>query len=318
MPDGVTPTQEPQAQSPAPASQPQLSLESATDFLLSRLEQPSQNVADPAVKTPADDPAKEGEPAAGEPEPEFLEWQEGEETRRVPLSEALDALTNVKDSERQLAEMRTQQEQMPLEIEQGILQLAQARQGAINEMMQFQQHYVPQQPSRVLLDENSEHYNPGQFAAQLAEYERGVNYLNQVKQHEAEQRQIHAQEQATLQRAAQSRVTQHLKTAWPEVLTDQQTRQDLVQLMQHVGFDPGKDLQSVTDPRVFSVLKYAMRGLQAESQAKGTLKAVRSAPRLVRGTGKTNAAQQANGDAMNRLQKSGSINDAVEFMLSRG
>ena len=204
---------------------------------------------------------------------------------------------------------------MPQEVEAALLQTAQTRHQLLAEVDQLQATYKPQPPSRELLDKTSQNYDPDLFAAQLQDYERGMQWLQQIDQTKQQQKQILEREQSALHQATIARGRQQLQQVWPEVLTDQETQKGLAELLQHVGLDPATALSTVTDPRAYLVMKYAMQGLKAEAQAKGQLKAVKSTPRLVKGAGRAQSTAQTNGVALNRLQKTGRVDDALEYLM---
>ena len=310
--------------SPAPAAAaPQsISMGEGLDRLMSGLMGAEDDPKEPA-KEPAGDEKKipeEGEDVktdpAAEPAADLIEF-EGPDGKPIQLSlaDAISAYTERNDLTQKIAKLSQSQALMPQEVEAALLQTAQTRHQLLAEVDQLQATYKPQPPSRELLDKTSQNYDPDLFAAQLQDYERGMQWLQQIDQTKQQQKQILEREQSALHQATIARGRQQLQQVWPEVLTDQETQKGLAELLQHVGLDPATALSTVTDPRAYLVMKYAMQGLKAEAQAKGQLKAVKSTPRLVKGAGRAQSTAQTNGVALNRLQKTGRLDDALEYLM---
>lgn len=319
MADG-TQTAAPQAAAPAAAPQ-SASLESLMAGLMG-----AEDQAAPATTEPVDPAAEPKVPEEGEDkEPvdpaaaaaDMIEFDGADgKPVQVSLQDAIAAYTERDQLKTQVAELSQRSALMPQEVEHALLTVAQTRQQLLQEVEQLQSTYKPQPPSRALLDKTSPDYDPDLYANQLSDYERGVQWLQQVDQQKQQQQHIQQREQAALQQAAIARGRQQLQQVWPDVLTDPATKQGLAELLQHVGFDPATALSTVTDPRAYLVMKLAMQGLKYEAQAKGQIKAVRSTPRLVKGAGRSpTTPQQADPAARARLSQTGRLDDALAFLM---
>lgn len=309
-----------QTQQPAPLLPPSgalgaghIGVEQGVDILMQRLL--GSKVEPDAVQDGAEpvDPEKKPD-AAPQAETDLIEF-EGPDGQPIQLTlqDAIAAYTERNDLTQKVQQLNQRQALMPQEVEQALLVTAQARHQLLAEVDQLQATYKPQPPSRELLDKTSQNYDPDLFAAQLQDYERGMQWLQQVDAQKQQQIQSLQREQATLQQATIARGRQELQQLWPEVQSDPAIKQGLAELLVHVGLDPATALSNVTDPRAYLVLKYAMQGLKAEAQAKGQLRAVKSTPRLIRGAGRTNPQVDVN--QMTALRKSGHVNDAIPLVM---
>jgi hypothetical protein len=309
---------ETQAAAPAahPMASPPVSVEQGVDILMARLMATDTGAPDAAQEPQAAQPevGQEGqEPKTDEAPADYLEFDGPDgQPQRIALDEAIAAYTERGDLSRKVQELTQAQQAMPQELEQALVAVAQTRQVLINEAQQLQRVYQPQPPSRDMVNPQSPNYNPEQYHAQLQDYERGQAYLARLKEQEIAQRQALEQEQQQLNQAVITRGRAQLQQLWPEVLSDQSVRQELAQMLSHVGFD-ANILSTVTDPRAYLVMKYAMQGLKAEAAAKGQLKSVRTMPRLVKSAGRTNP--RANDTQMAKLKQTGSLEDALPLVM---
>lgn len=169
---------------------------------------------------------------------------------------------------------------------------------------------IPPPPEPALAYEN-----PAAYAAQLAQHDASRRQWQSVLEakSEAEQAaQSFTQEQrqeALLEEAAR------LKERIPEMATEKGREEFTKKALEVAGLAgvTEDELRSFTDHRYFVVLKYAIKGLEAEKARAIAKQKTATAPPVA--PAKRQAPQSSavikNGEAMKRLARSGSIQDAM-------
>jgi hypothetical protein len=229
----------------------------------------------------------------------------------LTLQDAISAHTELSTLRQELDTIKSQSATMPEEVEQAMLVMTQARQQLIQEHEQVRNFIRPQPPNQELLNENSPRYNPRAYAEQLRDYNASTQWLDNQQKAIAKQKQEWASEQQALRDAEMARGRMKLRQAWPEVFTDQNTRQGVAEVLKMAGYDPSTALNAVTDVRAYNMIRLALKGLQAERAASGALKKVTSAPRLIRAAERTNATQGMRADSLMKVSKTGNVDDAL-------
>jgi hypothetical protein len=183
-------------------------------------------------------------------------------------------------------------------------------QGVSEKIERFLAAQIPPPPEPALAYEN-----PAAYAAQLAQHDASKRQWQQVLEASNEAReavQSFTQEQRQEVLLAEAA---RLKERIPEMATEK-GREEFTKKALEVANLAGvseEELRSFTDHRYFVVLKYAIQGLAAEKAKAIAKQKTASAPPVA--PAKRQAPQSSaaikNGEAMKRLARSGSIQDAM-------
>jgi hypothetical protein len=172
------------------------------------------------------------------------------------------------------------------------------------------------EPSMELLNQASEHYNPELYA--------------QLKQEAAHTARRAAAARAEIERVGKERgeLEQRLETArfqreqaklnefWPELMADKAVQQQVMTDAEKAYGFKAEDFNGIVDHRHYKVLKDALAYRAAQEKTEAAVKIVRAKPKLVKGAARSsvNPKDAKRADAMDRLSKSGSIEDAADAL----
>jgi len=275
-------------------------------------EEPAQQGFERPRAPSPDVEAKEGQPTPAEAPSDdtFIEWEgDNGQRQRVPVNEAILAIQSTKQLQQQLQQMQSHAAQMPEQMANAIMGAAQTRRQLLQEVENLQRIYQPQPPPRALLDKTSPHYDPEKYAAMLADFDRGRQWLGQVEQAKQRQQQTLNQEQSALHEATIARgraqLMQGMQTGdgtegWPELFQDPRQQTSLGDLLRWAGYDPQSAL---------------VEGLAARRAKRAPPRPVRSAPRLVRGAGRVQPGADETSADMASLAKTGSYQTAEDVIM---
>lgn len=157
---------------------------------------------DKRIAGETEDDSGEGDRAAPEGgEDTFIELpaSDGKEAERIPLAEAIEAVSKYRQIQgdidaaviRAEDEARGQHEK----ITEGLLQTFQTVQQHARTTLQAMQRYLPQPPDPIMLDENSGYYDPAGYHRAKLHYD---GFVDQFRQIEAELTRAQQSEKATL------------------------------------------------------------------------------------------------------------------------
>ena len=172
------------------------------------------------------------------------------------------------------------------------------------------------EPDLELLNEASERYDPALYAQQKGQAKRTADLIATTK---AEMERV-AKEQAALQQrldmARFQREQAKLHEVWPELMADKAVQQDVMTKAEKVYGITAEDFNNLTDHRQYKVLKDALAYRAAQEKTEAAVKVVRAKPKLVKGAARSsvNPKEAKRGEAMERLSKSGSIEDAADAL----
>ncbi len=270
----------------------------------------------------AEDPPQASDDAGDHDDDEdYIEWEvpaseEGKdpETHRVKASEVLAGYHRVQQLEGELANVR-QTAPPPPDYDNAIqdaLTHGQNYQRGLQVVAQFLQSPPP---DKSLIDPNSASYNPDLYyqETQLAE-ERAAQFntvaaeLNRIEQE-------NSQHMETLQRARFEREQRKLMEMWPELSEETHQRDVTDSVSKFYGIDQ-ETLNSVHDSRFYAVLKDALAYRKAQAKQSAAVKVVKAKPKLVKGKARSSqsASQRNRSKAMERLQQTGSFDDAADAL----
>ncbi len=267
----------------------------------------------------ADDvPEDGGEPdKGGEPQDDDDDWVEiaseieGEEPERIKLSDLYDGYRQSNDLSEQLENVKATQPPPP-EYEKALQETLGLQTQYMGVLEQYKAYNPIQEPSLDLLNQDSPNYNPDLYAQQRqameqtkAAHARIDAELNELKNRQAREAQV-------LHEATRTRELAKLHEFWPEMKTSEAQRQFVDDIQRHYGVDKGL-LDTIVDARFFKVAKDALAYQRQQAATEKAVKKVRAKPKLIpaKARSTTNSKHQKVQSSMNRLQKSGSLDDAA-------
>jgi len=171
---------------------------------------------------------------------------------------------------------------------------------------------MPPEPSAALAMQN-----PGEFTRQKAMFDAAAQRVNQILAMANEPKQVVGnltkEQRATILHEESTKLAEAFpQTANPE--GREAFFQEAFETARELGFTD-EEMQGTTDHRMFKLAHYARLGLQAEQAKKKAMAKVNNAPPpAVRGRAQGSNAQQVRKqkDAMARLDKTGSLQDALK------
>lgn len=257
---------------------------------------------------PEDDAAKPVEAEAKdeaddtEDEIELPPEKEGDQPKRLKLSEVLARATRAEKLEAEVTELKNKPIVAPEQWDQGIAQAIQTAQHLASRMEQWQRVNMPVRP------------DPRQF--NTIEDLRAAEdwYAHQVQQWqgvEAERQQIVDNQQKQERALAAARMQRNIAQIhefWPEIKTKetaQKVQDDLVKGFGKFGMTADL-INSVDHPAFFALAKYALKGLQTEAVKEQAAKVVQQRPKLIKGQARQATSTNPRQQLFDRLAKSGS------------
>jgi len=273
-----------------------------------------------AKADPASEPEKAAEPAEGEDEEDYLEFapeKEGEEPKRHKVSEVWAGYQKAQTLEAEIAALKSKSPmEMSADVEKATSDLVRqmAEYEKANEIWASMQQV--REPSMELLNEASEHYNPTLYA-QLKQ--QSQKQAQDIAKATAEMQRVGKERAAHEQRLEQARFQREqakLNEFWPELMADKAVQQQvMVDAEKAYGFK-AEDFNGLSDHRHYKVLKDALAYRAAKEKTEAAVKVVRAKPKLVKGAARSsvNPKDAKRADAMDRLSKSGSIDDAADAL----
>lgn len=267
----------------------------------------------------ADAAAKAAEEAdTSTPADEFFELppeEEGGEPRRIPATEVFEGYQKAQELAAEIEEVR-RSTVPPQEYDRQILETVQARGRIMQELQAYAQMLQPQQPDLELLNQASPRFNPDLYYQQVQMSQQLSQQLGAVRQQMAHHQASATREQEALSHATRAREQGKLRDMWPEVLSDPKKAHEVREkAARFYGIDDTV-FASTLDARLYAVLKDALAyrdGVRAQQTAVKVVRA-KQVPKLVRASARNGntAKQQATSSAMQRLSRSGSLDDAAD------
>lgn len=159
--------------------------------------------------------------------------------------------------------------------------------------------------------------NPGQFVQQKALHEAAVQQLNALLSQAGEVKSVAGELTAEQTRELLQQENAKLSERFPVVATDEGRKKffdTASTAAKELGYTE-QDIKSVSDHRMFALAHYAALGMQAEKAREKAKQKVQNAPPVAPQKARPQGTQQAtarrNQDAMKRLARTGSIDDAM-------
>lgn len=248
-------------------------------------------------------------------EPETYTVKVNGEDVNVTLEELQQGYSRTSDYSRktqQLAEQRKQFEQQQAQIQAERTQLAEN----LKAVDQFLSNPVPQP------DHNLINSDPSEYLRQKDAYEKHQETVKAVKD---EQVRLQQQQQQDLMNAYQKnleeskvQLLERIPT-WKNADTATKEKSAVVTYAKRLGFTDN-ELSTASDPRAIEVLRKAWLYDKLVSKNQVAKKKVNKAPKMMKGnvpTSKVQAKQRESKAYLDRLKKSGKMNDAVEYLMNK-
>ena len=302
------------------------------------LDEPGQEPQKAATEDGKDDPKddKTGDGDSAVEDYIELTGAEGEEAEKVPLTEAIEAIKQVRELQGNIAAAVVKAESEFYEKSDGILaEIVKihetVRAQAVASLQTFPR---PTEPSREYLNPNSQHYNPEtyhtlrlQFEDQAAAYNAAIAAYKEADENV---KQVRTAESAERDRREHERLVRHWKD-WADDGKRQAMQADLVKgLEKHYGMsqaDFARLNDQITDHRLLLIVKEALDAKEAKATAKTKAPEVKAqvkerVAKVVRGN--SSQARDANGtgrfvsQARDELAKTGSEAAMAAYVLRSG
>lgn len=269
------------------------------------------DTADEADEATDDDPEsepgeateEEAEPANDDPDAELVTLTGGDQ---IPLGELKRGYLRERDyrhKTQDIANTRRSLQEMSARVE-----------GAAEQVAKFLAEQLPTEPPRALAIQH-----PAEYTRQRAIYDDALAGISRVLSMANDPKAIGGEiSKAATVETLEAENTKLLE-AFPTLKKPEAREKffaDAFKAGKDLGFSD-EEMRGFTDHRYFKVMHYALRGLEAERARKTALQKVANAP-AVPPRGKpagsaTNTQARANKDAMKRLNRTGSIRDAMQI-----
>ena len=276
-----------------------------------KAEEPEAEEAEEAEEPEAaseeeEQPEKDSETTEIDPDEKWIEVEEtladGEkETRTYSLNELKAQRMMQADYTRKTEELSRQRKELNEQLRQGI----EKEQKQYLETLQTQQRLIMEMiaPELQNLDQLAEE-DPAEYVRAQSK----VNKINQVIRNiQAEQQRVEQQNAEYLQQEVIPKELEKLKVAIPN--WGQETREAIVKTGQDYGFTPD-ELNGIIDSRMIKVLHDAHQYQALQSKKPVAVKKVAEKPKVMKPG--TRVKQDASGDALKKLKKSGRYEDAAD------
>lgn len=255
---------------------------------------PKQVKKQPAAEAATEDQGKEGEDAGAEDDTEFFELPaeaEGQEPVKIPKAEAIEAVKAFRQMNGDIANAINKAEETYQKEQDGIIgDLVKAHDVVIDRAeAALRMMPRPQMPSDLLLDPNSQYYNPEQYHVQKLNYDRQLEVLSSIKA----ERDRAVKERDDVKTAQESihnaREHERLGRAWGDDWKDPAKREAKVKTLtegvqKHFGITPDLLAQVPFDHRIMQLVAFALEAKGLPAKQAEVRKAIQSkAPKIVNG-----------------------------------
>ena len=294
---------------------------------------PADRAPDGKFAAKADDPAKVVDmagkpiedvkaeaPADDEEDPEFEipAAEDGKEPVRLKFSKIYEGYEKAAKLEAELTEVKTKTQSVPAEYQSALQDIVSKRQEYIENLGVLQKAINPQQPSPLLIDPNSEHYNPDAYAQYMRQYQHQTKILEGIRADIDKQKSLQDEQKGTLSKARLAGEMEKMAKVWPEFSKDAKVRQEAANVLADMGFTK-EEIDGIDDHRHLRIVKDALELRALKAKSAEAVKVVRAKPKLVKGAARstTTGTSPAKSAAIGRFNQSFSIEDAVDALMSR-
>lgn len=241
--------------------------------------------------------------------------KEGEEPKRLKLTQLYEGYEKAAKLEAELEEARTATKTLPAEYQTGLQEILQTRAKYLEEMDVIARAINPVPPSLDMLDPNSAKYDPDGYYAMARKFDQDRTILAKIKQDRETKEKQQAEQQAILNKAHAAREWEALYRAWPESKNPEVMKRVIDGLANDYGFTK-EEIENIGDHRQLLVIRDAIELRALKAKQADAVKVVRAKPKLVKGAARTTTDPKATArtNAMSRLQQTGSMDAAAEVL----
>lgn len=228
----------------------------------------------------------------------------------VPFSEALKGYSRQQDYTRKSMELADQRREFQSEMEQS-REAIRSQKAQLEDALTHFAIPTQQEPNWAELAQTMD---PREFNAARAQWEAHSRQQQQAREALAQFKQ---KERDELMQAEKAQLLTHFPE-WSDATVFQTAAAEMVKFGADYGFSAG-DLDQVADHRMFRVLQDAIAYRKQKAEADAAVKKVAKAPKKMpagKPTGKNQRAQQQRQENMDRLKKTGSMDAAINALMS--
>lgn len=302
-----------------------LTIEQAAERYLLEPEEDNQDVAGSETGEVETDEAEsqeaEGDSTSEDDGAESEEQGETDETSEPVAEPADDVIVVVNGEQKTLAELKAGYFRQA-DYSRKTLETAEMRKGleamsarvtkTVDAIADFLMQQIPAAPNPQLAMTN-----PGQFVQQKALHEAAVQQLNALLAQAGEVKGVVGELTAEQKRELLQQENAKLSERFPMTATDEGRKKffdTAATAAKELGYSD-EDIKAVADHRMFALAHYAALGMQAEKAREKAKQKVHNAPPVAPQKARPQGTQQAtarrNQDAMKKLARTGSIDDAM-------
>lgn len=277
-----------------------------------------------------DDEDKDGAASDGE-DAQFIEIPggEGDEPVRVPVTEAAEAVTKLRQMNGDIAtavikaetESWAKQDAITERMNEALQVVGQRAQAALHLMQQF----LPQPPDRAMLDDRSDAYNPQGYYAQKAYYDDYVAHAQRVQATVAQatsgQRDVMTAAETAEMERENTRLARYVPE-WADAKTRETKRGEIIAALSAKYGVTEADMTGVVSHKAWRIMHDLANLVQVQTKAPDIKKAVQEkAPKIVNGRVQPSRdpnSGQFSSSARKELRETGSVDAAARLFMRSG
>lgn len=282
-------------------------------------------------KAPAEVEGKDGEEAEAADDAQYIELpaaEDGAEPERVPLTEAIDAVKQLRQMQGEIATAVIRAEEEAFSKQDQITQALSTTFETVRDQaklaLQMMHAYAPQAPDPIMLDRNSGYYDPEAYHTAKIHYDAFVDHYNKVKgtltQSENGLKAVGGQQDSELVRRETERTARFIP-AFKDEKSREAKKSEYLETLKGFGIEKA-DLDEIADHRAWRMIDKLHGLLKAETKAPEVRKHLQEkTPKIVNGRApqsRDTATGQYISKADQAFKKSGSVDDFARLLMSRG
>jgi hypothetical protein len=260
----------------------------------------------------AEEPAKAEADEDEDLEFEFPPEEDGKEPVRRKLSELVEGYDKASVLEKEVTELRSRANEVPVEYATGLEETVKARAQYMRSLEYVSKLFNPVAPNVAMLDPNHPNYDPDGYRAAYQAFEQSKKATEQIRADYETAAKEQREQQGVLLKAHLAKEQAALYKAWPEAKNPEVAKKVREDVARHYGFTD-QEIGATTDHRMFLVLRDALELRASKAKQAEAVKVVRQKPKLVKGAARTTTDSKATGrsTAMRSLAQTGNARDAA-------
>ena len=243
-----------------------------------------------------------------------IDGEEGQDPVRLSVDEVYQGYERAKTLEAELENVR-QSTPAPPDYDSAIMDAIEKGQQYLTGLKQVEAMLQPMEPDQNLINPGSPNYDPESYFQQQQYAKQQKDHLQAIQaERQAAEQEVMGRQEAVA-KARFEREQQKLMEMWPELKEEANANAVRDDASRCYGLD-NQTLDSVHDSRFYAVLKDALAYRKQQSATQKTVRKVKAKPKLVKGGARNTEPpqQRSNRQAMSRLMKSGSKEDAMDAL----